>query len=231
MSAWFRRRGRMLIMVFMVFSGTIGFLGSCETMPVTRGWLDEVRGGFKMPPFATINRNLPMGLHSYTRILPGIAHSPAMKRVEPDDAKREEFIKNAKVRIAMNPDYAHIDVKEGVVLVSWWYYHAGADLHLYLDLMHELTHIRQLRDGADLWDAKYSYAQRPTEIEAYAVATEEGRRLGMTPAQIEEHLHNPWMTDADVAGLTKAIDVLLAQPLGTPVLPAAQTVEPAQPVK
>ena len=54
------------------------------------------------------------------------------------------------------------------------------------------------------------YVERPTEVEAYAVAVEEGRRLGMTPVAVLEHLKNPWMTRAQVARLLDHVDGFLA---------------------
>ena len=205
-----RRLMRVALGAGLVIATLGGVASRCESIPATRGWLDEVRGGFRMPAFAAIRRDLPMGTHPYLAVLPGAARSPAMARVEPDPVKRETLLNGSRVRIAMTPDYAHIDDEAGVIVVSWWYYHLGADLHLYLDMLHELTHLRQLRDGADLWDASRTYAQRPTEIEGYCVAVEEGRRLGMSPAEVREHVHNPWMTDADVDGLLAAIDRMTA---------------------
>ena len=60
-------------------------------------------------------------------------------------------------------------------------------MDLYLDLAHELTHLRQLAEGKNLWDHSIHYVDRLTEIEGYAVAVEEGLRLGMTEAQILSH--------------------------------------------
>jgi hypothetical protein len=83
-------------------------------------------------------------------------------------------------------------------------------LDLYLDLAHELTHLRQLAEGKNLWDHSIHYVDRPTEIEGYAVAVEEGLRLGMTETEIIRHLSNPWLSDADVARLRKNIKRFLA---------------------
>ena len=210
---WTRRLKRLMV-VFFILSMPLSVLGNCENIPVTRGYLDNFRGSFKMPTFATINRNLGLGTHPYLQVLPGALQSPGMRRIVPDPEARAAFVRDARVRIAMTPDYAHIDDKAGVIVVSWWYYHLGDNLDLYLDLLHELTHIRQLKEGKDLWDASRSYADRPTEIEGYAVATEEGRRLGMTEERLQAHLHNPWMTEDDVKRLRASMDALfVAQPL------------------
>jgi len=67
----------------------------------------------------------------------------------------------------------------------------------------------------DLWDERFAYVDRPTEIEGYAVAIEEGRRLGMTGEDVVDHLATPWMTAADTVRLLAHIDGFLA----TGVLP------------
>jgi hypothetical protein len=82
---------------------------------------------------------------------------------------------------------------------------------LYLDLAHELTHLRQLAEGRNLWDHSLHYVDRPTEIEGYAVAVEEGLRLGMTEDEIIRHLSNPWLSEAETARLRENIDRFLAE--------------------
>jgi hypothetical protein len=55
---------------------------------------------------------------------------------------------------------------------------------------------------------------RPTEIEGYAVAVEEGIRLGMTEEQVIQHLSNPWLDDSEVERLRRNIDRFLNQAPG-----------------
>jgi|GEM_PF-2664190 len=190
---------------------------NCERLPVIKDKLAEVRGGFPLPPHATINRMLDVGTHPYLSVLPGAAQSHAMLRIEPDPVKRKALLENTRIRISPAPGYAHIDDKAGEIVLAWFYYHAGANLDLYLDLLHELTHIRQLRDGSNLWDDRFPYSERPTEMEAYAVAAEEGRLLGMTEARLFEHLHNPWMTAEQTTKLVADINQILQE---HPVAPA-----------
>ncbi|HJX66960.1 MAG TPA: hypothetical protein VJ860_23760 [Polyangia bacterium] len=72
-----------------------------------------------------------------------------------------------------------------------------------------------LVDTISLWDERFVYVDRPTEIEGYAVAIEEGRRLGMTSEDIADHLAAPWMTADDTTRLLAHVDGFLA----TGVLP------------
>jgi hypothetical protein len=77
-------------------------------------------------------------------------------------------------------------------------------------MAHELTHLRQFHEGRELWDHSLHYVDRPTEIEGYAVAVEEGLRLGLTEDQIMKHLSNPWLSAAEVARLRSNIERFLA---------------------
>lgn len=162
-----------------------------------------------LPAFAYLKRGLPAGLHRYLDVFPGANHSPGLRRIEPDDAKRAALLRDAKLVIHASAGFAYVDVETPAIVLGEGYYQTGSDLDLYLDMLHELTHIRQHDEGRDLWDERYAYVDRPTEIEGYAVAVEEGRRLGMTDADVTEHLTNPWMDDEDVARLERSIQEFL----------------------
>jgi len=128
------------------------------------------------------------------------------------------------VRICGDKGYAFVDVEAPGIVISERYYASGDDVDLYLDLLHELTHLRQIGEGYDLWDDRFPYVDRPTEVEAYAVAVEEGRRLGFTEAAVLEHLKNPWMSRAEVRRLLGHIDAFLG---GGPLPHAAEALRGA----
>ena len=64
-------------------------------------------------------------------------------------------------------------------------------------MLHELTHVKQFREGKELYDRSYAYFERPTEIEAYQVAVEEARRIGMDEKEIAEYLRVEWVTEQE----------------------------------
>jgi len=165
----------------------------------------------EVPEQARTCRTLSFGLHPYLAVLPRAAESPGLRRIAADPVVREALLGQARVRISAIPGYAFIDTRTPCINLSWIYWKLGSDLDLYLDLLHELTHLRQLQEGADLWDKNFSYVDRVTEIEAYAVAVEEGRRLGMTDREVVRHLHNPWMSRRDVARLQQHIEEFLTK--------------------
>lgn len=163
-----------------------------------------------LPPFAALNRTLGAGLHPYLDVFPRAAESPGVARIEPDPVRRDRLLREATVAIARGAGYAYVDVEVPCIVLGEEYYRTGKELDLYLDMLHELTHIRQHHEGKDLWDERYAYVDRPTEIEGYAVAVEEGRRLGMNDEEVVEHLSNPWMTAEDVRRLVQHVQDFLA---------------------
>ncbi len=158
-----------------------------------------------LPEYARVVRTLPLGEHEYRALLPRLRESPASLRIESPATPLESLLDNARVRIEQRKGYVWVDDDVPAIILVEDYYKRGRALDLYLDLIHELTHLRQLAEGRNLWDETRPYVERTTEIEAYAVAVEEGFRLGMTEPQIIRHLSNPWMTENDVRGLRENI--------------------------
>jgi hypothetical protein len=163
-----------------------------------------------LPAYARVDRSLSPGEHRLLDVLPGISKSSALARIAAEPAARARLVERARVQIRDGRGYAFVDVDLPCIVLSEWYYREGADQDLYLDLLHELTHLRQLEEGLDLWDERFEYVERPTEIEGYAVAIEEGRRLGMSDEEVVRHLSNPWMTARDVRRLLGYVDAFLS---------------------
>jgi hypothetical protein len=161
-----------------------------------------------LPAYARAVRTLSVGLHPYVALLPKVKASPAFVRIAPE-GDGERLLESARVRIDEERGFAYIDTGAPCIVLAHGYYREGSDLDLYLDLLHELTHLRQLRQGLELWDESFAYPDRPTEIEGYAVAVAEGRRLGMSEAEVLVHLSNPWMSEAEVARLLRHVDEFL----------------------
>ncbi len=162
-----------------------------------------------LPEYALVVRTLGRGMHPYRSLLPRIEESPVIRRIESPATPRAPLLDSARVGIRPREGYCYVDVKIPAIILSESYYHQANPLDLYLDLAHELTHLRQLAEGRNLWDHSVPYVDRPTEIEGYAVAVEEGLRLGMAEADIIRHLSNPWLSDAEVARLRENIEKFL----------------------
>jgi len=97
--------------------------------------------------------------------------------------------------------------EDGHLRVSANYLNNGELTDLYLDIIHELTHVRQFREGKKLFDDHYRYVERPTELEAFHRAVDEARRLGLTEKEIVEYLRTERMTDEEINVLARAVGV------------------------
>jgi hypothetical protein len=121
--------------------------------------------------------------------------------------KTEEVLRNLKVDLTWFGGYMFVDSSTGHLVLNARYLHSGDKVDIYLDLIHELCHIRQLMEGKELFDPRYSYVERPTEIEAYDYTVQEARRLGLSDERICEYLKTEWMSKKDLHFLAKAINV------------------------
>jgi hypothetical protein len=97
--------------------------------------------------------------------------------------------------------------EDGHLLVSTHYLRTGNRRDIYLDVVHELVHVRQFREGKELFADGFEYPDLPTEIEAYRVCIAEGRRLGMNDRELFEYLKVEWMSDRDVRKLARNVRV------------------------
>ena len=121
--------------------------------------------------------------------------------------RTEEVLHNLKVDLTWFGGYMYVDSSNGHLVVSAPYLNRGEKVDIYLDLIHELCHVRQLMEGKELFDPRYGYVERPTEIEAYRYAVQEARRLGLSDERICEYLRTEWMSDSDFKRLAKAVNV------------------------
>ena len=163
----------------------------------------------ELPEYACVVRILGRGTHPYRSFLPRLEESPVVRRIGSRATPVGPLIDSARVQIRPREGYCFVDVKIPAIVLAEDYYHKANPLDLYLDMVHELTHLRQLAEGMNLWDHSLHYVDRPTEIEGYAVAVEEGFRLGMTESDVIRHLSNPWLNEDEVARLRKKIDQFL----------------------
>ncbi len=121
--------------------------------------------------------------------------------------KTEDVLRNLKVDFTWLGGYMFVNGSNGHLVVNKRYLSLGNPLDVYLDVIHELVHIRQLHEGRELFDANYSYVHRPTELEAYRFAVDEAKRLGVSEERICEYLKTEWMTESDFNQLARALNV------------------------
>ena len=143
----------------------------------------------------TINREIDEGDRPLKEVFIGFERVGAVKAIF--GGKTNDVLEKTRVVLQERKGYLRVDDTNGKILISILYLKNGDEKHLYLDLIHELVHVRQYMEGRELFDKRYSYVDRPTEIEAYSVAVKEAKRIGMNYEEIEDYLKVEWVTDEE----------------------------------
>lgn len=152
-----------------------------------------------------INRTAQPGSVYFSDVFPGFEGVDAVRSIFLEETK--EILADLKVDILPRAGYLRVDDETGNIIVSSEYLRTGDERHLYLDVIHELVHVKQFTDGRELFDRRYSYVDRPTEIEAYAAAVKEARRIGMKEREIAEYLRVEWVTEEEFRRLLTTLGV------------------------
>ncbi len=119
----------------------------------------------------------------------------------------ERVLSEITLVIERRRGYLHVDPSNGNIIISFPYLRSGDEKHLYLDVIHELVHVRQFMEGKELFDERYSYVDRPTEIEAYSHSVKEARRIGMTEREIIDYLWVEWVTEEEFERLVSRMGI------------------------
>jgi hypothetical protein len=140
-----------------------------------------------------IERKAKIGVHPFTGVFGGFERVQAVRNIF--GSETEEVLGGLSVEVVSRQGYMKINDHEGSIEVSASYLKQGNEVDVYLDVIHELVHIRQHREGKELWDRRYEYVDRPTEIEAYKVAVREARKLGMSEDEVAQYLRVEWIPE------------------------------------
>jgi len=152
-----------------------------------------------------IVRDAKVSTYRFTDYFKGFDKVDAVRRIFGE--KTEKALNELRVEFAGFRGYMGVSEVDGHLMVSAVYLKEGDMVDIYLDVIHELVHVRQFMEGKELFDDRFSYINRPTEIEAYRCAVEEARRLGFSDERICEYLKTEWMSDRELQRLAKAVGV------------------------
>jgi hypothetical protein len=123
----------------------------------------------------------------------GFERNPAVQGIFGE--KTVEVLRNLRVDFIWF-GYMGVDNGDWHLLVNKIYLATGRRVDIYLDVVHELCHVKQHMDGRDLFDPPYDYVDRPTEIEAYRCAVLEAKRIGLGAEEIRLYLKTEMMSDS-----------------------------------
>lgn len=152
-----------------------------------------------------IRREVDIPLMRFTDYFKGFEKVEAVRAIFGDETGK--VLNELKVEFFSRRGYMGVSNEDGHLLVSARYLRNGDERDIYLDIIHELIHVKQHKDGVELHDHRFRYSDRPTEIEAFSYAVKESRRIGMTDKEIYEYLKTEWMSEDDVKKLADTLNV------------------------
>jgi hypothetical protein len=168
--------------------------------------IPESRRKYDISPQVKISRNVSAGTHKFKEIFQGFETVSAVRETF-GEAKVMENLEKLTVEVFPKDGFMGVSDEDGHIFASQFYLNEGDDWSIYLDIVHELMHVKQFERGMDLFDQRYKYVDRPTEIEAYRVAVREARKIGMLESEIFSYLEVPWISREEHERLATACGV------------------------
>ncbi len=154
----------------------------------------------------TLERNAPVQLYPFTRFFRGFEKNLAVRSLF--GSKTAQVLRAQRVEFfGARFGYMGTSDVDGHLLISTNHLRRSDFRTIYLDLVHELCHVKQFRAGRPLFYPKLSYVDAPSEIEAYRFTVDEGRRLGMSDAELREYLKVEWISPAEHLRLARRCGV------------------------
>jgi len=151
-----------------------------------------------------IKRSVPIRLHPLTTFFKHFEKVEALQELFGD--KTEEILNAMKVEFYSSRwGYMGVNDADGHIVISAYHMKHSPFRTLYLDILHELFHIKQHMDGKKLFLDEFDYFDSPIEIEAYEFTIREARRIGMTDREIVDYLEVPWADKKELAKFVKKL--------------------------
>ncbi|MBS7623654.1 hypothetical protein KEJ39_08310, partial [Candidatus Bathyarchaeota archaeon] len=100
-----------------------------------------------------ISRGLLNGRHKLSEVFSGLEYSPAIRELFSEDPSLDR-LRRLDVEITDDATYMRVRDLDGQLLINPHYLRRGRKEFIYLDLLHELTHIKQYWSGRELYDPR-----------------------------------------------------------------------------
>ncbi|MGP8077949.1 MAG: hypothetical protein ACLQD8_01865 [Thermoplasmata archaeon] len=189
-------------------------------MPTPRSSLHPPR----VPEGFRVAREMPVGRHPLLAVFPGLDQLAPAIRLEADPERRARLFDGTCVEVVDQDLWMYVapwEAPKGArrqwkpvmtpgrdcVVIGQAHLRESPELVLFMDVYHELCHVVQRRDGANLWEPGVSYVERWTEIEAYRFVVREARDLGVDDAFLREYLKVEWISETEHKALLGQVGV------------------------
>jgi hypothetical protein len=151
-----------------------------------------------------IDRDAPVKLHPFTDYFKGFEDVQAIRSIF--GRKTADVLKNLKVEFfSAKFGYMSVSDEDGHLLVSAHHLKNSEMKILYLDVVHELFHVKQFMEGKKLFQDEFEYVDSPIEVPAYKFTIEEAMRIGMRRDEIVEYLKVEWVSEEQHLRLLKSL--------------------------
>tara|TARA_B100000315_G_C14566027_1_gene583015 strand:- start:1261 stop:1836 length:576 start_codon:yes stop_codon:yes gene_type:complete len=153
-----------------------------------------------------IEREGPLNRYNFTDFFKGFDQVPIIKKIFGKNVV--EILNNLEVEFnSFRRGYMGVSDDDGHLVVNTHHLKNSDYKILYLDVIHELIHVKQFIDGKNLFDEDYEYVDRPTEIEAYQITVDEAKKIGMNDQEIFDYLQVDWIDDESHKRLAKTVGI------------------------
>jgi len=155
-----------------------------------------------------INRGLKPGQYRLEDVFPDIRSYDILSAIFADEKEISRVMANVRVIVMNGPHEMFVDNHDGAITIGLTHLCSSSDEILYLDIIHELCHVKQHLQGQNLYDEKKAYVDRETEIEAYELTVREARRIGLGDDAIADYLRVSWITPEEHGRLASRLNVI-----------------------
>jgi hypothetical protein len=161
-----------------------------------------------------INRLLEPGQYRLEDVFTDIRTYDILPAIFTDAEEIDRVITRTKVFVVDMPHEMFVDNDDASITIGLTHLRQASDEFLFLDIIHELCHVKQHLQGRNLYDRSKAYVDRETEIEAYRVTVQEARRIGLNDDAIAHYLRVSWITPEEHKRLARRLDVTGCIPEG-----------------
>jgi hypothetical protein len=154
-----------------------------------------------------IHRRLEPGQYRLMDVFADIRTYGILLAIFADAEEIDRVMANTKVFVVDQPYEMFVNNDDASITIGLTHLRQASDEFLYLDIIHELCHVKQHLQGKNLYDRSMAYVDRETEIEAYRVTVQEARRIGLNDDAIANYLHVSWITPEEHKRLARKLDV------------------------
>lgn len=155
-----------------------------------------------------INRGLDPGQYELADVFTDIRTYGILREIFADAEEFAEVMERTRVFVVDSPYEIFVNNDDGSIYLSLTHLREASDGFLYLDIIHELCHVKQHRQGRNLYDRSKAYVDRETEIEAYQLTVKEARRIDLDDAAISNYLRVGWITAEEHQRLSRRLGVV-----------------------